>query len=152
MGSQAKHSTTGYGLLANGASGRWEVALDESLDRDNDWILEIEGPNVYLALCVDDLDLIPMALSVLQPALYNNERPKRAALTLGALGPAMVSLLRDDEQPLRCFLVVEPQAGSTLRLTLDAEDMRMLADALHQVSEVLPAEPQESHQPVKTEQ
>src|SRR5205085_10299381 len=57
--------TNGLGLLANGSSRRWDVAVDESLDRD-EWSFEIEGPQTYLVFQLQDLNVIPAALAFLR--------------------------------------------------------------------------------------
>jgi hypothetical protein len=139
------HRTTEeWGLLAYGSSRRWDIAVDESLDGDA-WTLEIDGPQVYLALQLPDLKVIPAALHFLQSGPRSNQtrelgndRHQDAALTLGWFASAPVALVWDNEDFLRCFIVIGPQSQSTLRLSLDAEDIQMLTDALRQVAEDLP--------------
>lgn len=134
MNNKDDQLTEGLGLVANGSSGRWHVAVDESLDR-NEWSLELDGPQTYLVLQLQDLKVIPNALRFLQAG----PRPgNESALTLGLFGSASVSLLWDNEDFPRCFLVIGPEAGSTLRLSLGAEDIQMLIEALRQVVEDLP--------------
>src|SRR6266852_8600945 len=89
--------TPEFGLLANGASGRWTVAVDESLDCD-EWSLEIEGPQVYLVFQLDDLSLPGQIHRLLQAELQRHEpRPPGIPtgnddpLFLGHLGSASVS-------------------------------------------------------------
>jgi hypothetical protein len=139
------HRTTEeWGLLACGSSHRWDIAVDESLDGDA-WSLEIDGPQAYLLLRLSDLKVIPAALHFLQSGPgsnqtreLGNDRPPDAALTLGWFASASVALVWDNEDFPRCFIVIGPQAQSTLRLSLDAEDIQMLTDALRQVAEDLP--------------
>ncbi len=49
-------------------------------------------------------------------------------------------MIWDDEEAPRCFFVVGPDAQSTLRLSLDREDIQMLIEAFEQVVEDLPTE------------
>jgi hypothetical protein len=37
-----------YGLVANGSSGAWQVAVDETLRGTQQWFAQLEGPNCYL--------------------------------------------------------------------------------------------------------
>jgi hypothetical protein len=136
----------GSGLLASGSSRRWEVAVDESLDRD-EWSVEIEGPQAYLVFQLRDLGTIPEALDFLRagpqqgPVRGRHERPAgEHELNLGRFGSAPVSLVWDDEDFPRCFIIVSPNARSTLRLSLDSEDIQMLIEALDQTVKSLPQE------------
>jgi hypothetical protein len=132
MGQQAERSAGSYGLSANGTSPWWDVAIDESLDREGEWSAEIEGPNVYLVLRLRDLQVIAEAVRFL------GSPDAGGTLVLGKFGAASVSLEWDNEPPLRCFLVIGPRARSTMRLSLDGEDVRMLREALRQVEADLP--------------
>jgi hypothetical protein len=131
------------GLLANGTSARWDVSVDEYFDRA-EWLLEIEGPQTYLVFQLRELSAVREALDFLRSAPLhtsgNNGRASSAAegaLILGRFGSASVSLVWDNENFPRCFLVIGPKARSTFRLSLDAEDIQMLAQALEQVVEDL---------------
>jgi hypothetical protein len=133
MGQQTERLAGSYGLLANGTSRRWDVAIDEALDREGEWAAELEGPNVYLVLRLRDLQVITEAIRFLE------ESPEEGGtLSLGKFGASAASLEWDNEPPLRCFLAIGPKAKSTLRLCLDGEDVRMLREALRQVAADLP--------------
>jgi hypothetical protein len=124
------------GLLANGSCGRWDVAVDESLEGDK-WFLEIEGPRTYLVFQLRDLAVIPKLLRFLQsgPGL---DSPDEKALGLGEFGAQSVCLSWENEEIQRCFLIIGPNAGFCLRLTFEEEDIQMLREALVQVVEELP--------------
>jgi hypothetical protein len=128
------------GLLGFGSSRCWELAVDEALDRD-EWSLEIEGPQTYLVFQLQGLHILPAALDFLQsayPGKVYRRHDDESSLTLGRFGSATVSLVWDNEDVPRCFIVVGPRARSTLRLTLDEEDIRMWIKALKQVVDELP--------------
>src|SRR5262245_64933289 len=143
MNQEIDQPTPRLGLLANGSSRRWDVAVDEPLDGD-EWSLELDGPQTYLVFQLRDLKVISEAVRFLQsrpssdPASRRDEEADVAELTLGRFGSAAVSLIWDNEDFPRCFLVIGPKARSTLRLSLDAEDIRMLSEALRQVMNDLP--------------
>jgi hypothetical protein len=133
-----------WGLLANGSSGRWDIAVDEAWDRE-EWSLTIEGPRTHLAFQLQDLSVIPTALRFLQEGLHawqgldrTGSKAGEDALTLGRFGSASVSLRWDNEDFPRCFIVIEAQAGSTMFISLDATDVQMLIEALQQVVQDLP--------------
>jgi hypothetical protein len=127
-------------LLANGSSGRWDVAVDESVD-GSDLSMELENGPVYLFFKLQSLENVRQAFAYLRSGPDRSRRDDEQSLRLGHFGSSTVSLIWDDEDPLRCFLVIGPSALSTLRLTLDGEDIRSLLAALEQVVEDLPPEP-----------
>jgi hypothetical protein len=136
----------GLGLLACGSSRLWSVDVDESFDGDS-WWMDLDGPQTYLVFQLRDLQVVPKALLFLRASLHphRTDTPRKwseaeDALPLGRFGSASVSLLRDNEDVPRCFIVVGGKARSTLRLSLDAADMQMLIDALQQVLDDLPRE------------
>ncbi len=134
-------SETDLALLANGSSGPWQVDVDESIERANDWSVTIEGPQTYLAFQLTDLAVIPEIISFLERGLAGRldpPKPDRATLgpqLLGKFGSYSVSLVWDNEDFPRCFLVIGPQARSTMHLSLSETDIRMLLDAFRQVAE-----------------
>src|SRR5437879_2874848 len=137
------------GLLANGASPRWDVAVDESVDGAHS--LELDGKHVYLVFQLKHSRVIREAVRFLQPGMRGSEPKNRHAceeteMLLGSFGSASVSLLWDNEDVSRCFLVIGPKARATLRLSLDAEDIEMLGDALEQVMKELRPAPTKRRQ------
>ena len=59
-------------------------------------------------------------------------RPSPAEERSTSPGHAAVALIWDDEDFPRSFLIIGPRARSTLRLTFEADDIRMLSAALQQ--------------------
>lgn len=138
--------TESLGLLASGSCRAWHIDLDESLDGKH-WYLELDGPNSYLVLQLKNLQVIPAALTFFQSGLRRSQLKIPAGpekgdreLCLGKFGAASVSLLWDDEEGLRCYLVIGSRAHATLRLTLFMEDIEMLIDALGQATNDLSEE------------
>jgi hypothetical protein len=132
MNDDLNRRTSRLGLLASAAAHRWELAVDEALDR-NDWSLEVEGPQIYLVFQLEDLRALPAALRFLESGPDGE-----GTLTLGRFGSASVSLLWDNEDFRRCFLVVGPKARSTLRVSLGAEDIDMVIQALRRLLKQIP--------------
>ena len=124
-------STKGWGLLANGHAGQWHIDIDVS-DVGDEWSMQIDGPKTYLRFSLLDLQVVPKVLDYLRAGQDSD------GVTLGQFGLMAVSIIRDDEFARRWFLILTGEAGVTARLTLDAEDVEALADALQQVREDLP--------------
>jgi hypothetical protein len=133
MNKKNEKVTERLGLLANGSSRRWDIAVDET-GRRNEWLMEIEGPQTYLVFRLRELKVIAAALRFLQEADEGNG----AALRLGRFGSASASLMWDNEDFPRCFLIIGPRARSTLRVSLEGEDIEMFIEALQQVVKDLP--------------
>ncbi len=131
--------------MAFSSSGPWDLTIDESLDQEDKWTAEIEGPNVYISFNIRDLKVIQEALAFLQRR--NLDRPdqdlnasstSQAELTLGKFGSNSIILIWDNEDFIRCFLVVGPRANSTMRLTLSGDEIEMLAKAFEKIANELP--------------
>jgi hypothetical protein len=148
MNEKTDQPAEGLGLLAHGSSQRWDIAVDQSLDRD-EWSLEIDGPQAYLVFQLRDLEVIREALRFLKsgPPLNRGKGRRQGgeerALHLGRFGSASVSLLWDNEDFVRCFLVIGPKARSTLRLSLEERDVQMFTEALQQVLNDISPNPNE---------
>ncbi len=130
--------------LASGTSARWGVVINEVLDRE-EWEIEIESPQVYLVFQLAELSAVGAALAFLRTGPRSTQRPNsldkqrdKAEITLGRFGSASVSLVWDNEDFLRCFLIVSQEGCSTLRLSFYEEDIGMLIEALEQVVQDLP--------------
>lgn len=134
------------GLLANGTSPRWDVAVDESIGEGEYWA-DLEGPNVYLYCQLSRLSSVRRMLEFFKRRAAAAERGQAVrrggeedSLTLGKFAGAAVSLIGDDEDPWRCFLVVGARGKSSLRITFVQDDVTALIQALEQVVEDLPRE------------
>jgi hypothetical protein len=147
MNDKVTQPAEGFGLLANGSSRRWDIAVDESLDRE-EWSLEIDGPQVYVVFQLKDLKVIPAALRFLQAGIKakrsqagGRRHENESDLSLGKFGSASVSLAWDNEDFPRCFLIIGPRARATLRLSFEGDDIQMLIEALGEVVKDLPEAP-----------
>jgi len=137
----AEQQAPRFGLLANGSSSQWDVAVDESLDQEGEWLLELDGPSTYLAFRIRNLGVIGRIIDFFQRHLsrpVGGKQPKWSqqddAILLGTLGQANVSLLWDNEDVPRCFILVDPEGVGAIRLSIQRDDIEMLLEALHQVA------------------
>jgi hypothetical protein len=126
-----------FGLLACGSSGVWSVDIDESSDREGEWFLDIEGPRVYLNFPVRDLGIVPQVIAFLQLPPAARSTPN-GSLTVGTFRDGPVTLVWDDEDFPRCFVVIGTGANGTVRLSLHEEDIKMLLEAFRRAGEDLP--------------
>jgi hypothetical protein len=115
------------GLMAVGSSDSWEVAVDESLDKDRQWEAEIEGPKFYITFSLRNLRILHDALAYLQSRILNEgvvtpNSTKDHGLTLGEFGKSNVTLIWDNEGFDRCFFIIQSSGNSAIRLTLLGED------------------------------
>jgi hypothetical protein len=99
-----------------------------------------------LVFQLDDLAILRKALHFLQSDTQSQEsredrqrHGQEDTLILGHFGSDPVSLRRDNEDFIRYFLVVGFRANSTLHVSLFAEDIQKIIEALCQVVEDIPA-------------
>ena len=137
--SEKDEADDGLTLLANGASGPWDVSIDSS---DNETLFaHIEGPSVYLYFNIASIDIVGRTLRFLQkqpPEAFRfqgkfSPRPN-GTLNVGRFGRASINLTWDDEFEDRCFLIVGVSGKKSLRFSLAGEQIKHLKSALEQVS------------------
>lgn len=112
-----------FGLLANGSSGAWEIALDEALSGAERWRAQIEGPSVSLQFEVPSLDIVGKIARLLATRSAKTKRPSNGSkrggsVVLGGNNLVPMSLVKDDEYDDRFFFVVGPPDGLTVRLVI----------------------------------
>jgi hypothetical protein len=128
------------GLAANGTSGGWEVAVDETLAGREKWFAQIEGPSLSLYFQISSPGAVQGMIRFLEQC-----RPAKAEAPHSPVGDgskriggshwASVHLLRDAERPEGCFLTVGPSARPCARFFLTGEDVASLTRALKQAQE-----------------
>ena len=119
-----QHDETQFGLLANGSSGQWEIALDEAASGVGRWRVQIEGPAVTFAFAVSAPSIIREMIRFLGPrqsgskAESNGTAERARSLSVGKDKGTPVALVRDDEYEDRFFLVAG-RAGLSRRAVRD---------------------------------
>lgn len=121
-----------FGLLANGSSGPWEIAIDESLSGSDRWFAQIEGPVVSFSFEIPSLNVIGKMVDFLSSLMPRNE-----SLSIGKDKKVPIILVKDDEYKDRFFLVVGSMASPMVRFVIAGKDVMNIADALRQVQEDL---------------
>jgi hypothetical protein len=128
------------GLVANGSSALWDVAIDETIAGKQRWFASIEGPNGSLYFEIASPQVVEDALRFLERGPDPRKKARGDTLRLGKFQRASVTLLWDDEYRDRCFLVLGASNRPGVRLSLDAQQVAMLLEALRQVREDLAAQ------------
>lgn len=136
MNPDAHEQRNTFWAVACGSSGGWSVDLDESFDRTF-WLLQLDGPHVYFSCELRDLAAIRAVVEYLRAG-----RDQGEGLPLDPYGATDVCFHWDNEgPPPRCFLIIGATTHRVVRVTLLAEDIAALIQALEQVLEDLPDEP-----------
>ncbi|HEY7424949.1 MAG TPA: hypothetical protein VH682_12030 [Gemmataceae bacterium] len=131
------------GLLANGSSGEWEVAIDEATSGVERWYAQIEGPAVSFYFEIPSLDIVGEMLRFLErgPVVAkrspNGSDERNGSLVIGKDKKAPITLLKDDEYQDRFFLLVGPTDSPMVRFTIAGMNVLKLTEALRQVQEDL---------------
>jgi hypothetical protein len=119
---------------------RWIVEIDEG-PAGEDWQLEIDSPEIYLSCQVSDRTVLERAITLLDSSLTvrmpkkQKFTRKRDEVSLGRFNGNAVQLLRDDEDFIRCFIVIGQQARSTMRISLDEARIQAFLEALRKALE-----------------
>lgn len=122
------------GLLALGAAGRWEVALDETLSGAERHYLYLEGPSISCHCEIASTALVGAMIRFLEPNLAPSNE---TSLVLGKDTLAPIALVKDDEYADRYFVVVGPPERPIVQWTIAGTEVAQLADALRQAQEDL---------------
>ena len=132
-----------FGLLANGSSGEWEVAIDEATSGVERWYAQIEGPAVSFYFEIPSLDIVSKMLrfferdSATTNGSSNGSEDQNGALVIGKEKKSPITLVTDDEYRDRFFLVLGPLDSPMVRFTLAGMDVAKITEALRQVQEDL---------------
>jgi hypothetical protein len=138
-----KGSEESVGLLALGASGPWEVAIDETLTGPARYFAQIEGPSVclYFSLATGKANkAIEEALDFFVHSRNSGAKAfadSGATLSLAKNADTKISLTRDDESDDRYFLVIEAKSGLRIQLTVADDDLNHIVNALQDAKDDL---------------
>ena len=131
------------GLLANGSSGSWDVAIDATASEPVRWYAQIEGPSAAFYFEISSVAIVGKMLQFLKPRSKTAKRPSNGiaessgALVVGKDKKTPVTLIKDDEYDDRFFLAIGPTDNPVVRFIIAGEDVQNLAKALHQTDEDL---------------
>ena len=129
-----------FGLLANGSSGDWEIAIDETTSGDDRWFAQIEGPSVSIYFEIESVDLVGKMIRFFGPRgglPVNGSAKRNGPLVLSKDKKSPVVLLKDDESDGRFFILVGPTDSLTVRFTIDHDGATQIVEALRQAKEDL---------------
>lgn len=136
------------GLVANGSSKSWDVAVDHTTTAPERWFIQLESRSLYLYFEIEHPRVIDRALSFVERRLQCSKDVKEPSkcvgsneeLTLGNLDGLPIALLGDGEYSDRCFIMIGKSPQSCCRFSIIGDDLRQLLTALRQVSDELKSE------------
>lgn len=139
-GSITNQHNNKIGLLANGSSGPWEIAIDETISGKDRWFAQLEGPSIYVYFEISSPRIIDDVIAYLRDG--NGRAPsqptsRNGKLKVGGDKHVTVSLVRDDEFSDRVFLVIGSNSSPIVRYTIAGTDINKIVEALRQVKEDL---------------
>ena len=120
------------GLIANGSSGSWEVAIDETTSGATRWFAQFEGPTAVFYFEIASPDVVAEILRFIEAS-----EAKGKDLVIGTDQRMPVTLVKDDEYADRFFLIAGPSVSPTVRYTLTGSDIADIASAIRQAQQDL---------------
>jgi hypothetical protein len=129
--------------LANGSSGPWEIAIDETTSGADRFYAQIEGPSVTFYFEIPSLDIPGKMARFLEPHQAPTKESSMGplegsgSLVIGKDKKTPITLVKDDEYDDRFFLLVGPVDSPTVRFVIAGMDVAKIADALRQVQQDL---------------
>lgn len=137
---QPENDNECFGLMANGSSGEWAVAVDETIKGPERWFVQLEGPSVYFSFEVPSPEMISTALDFLGGSSSPKGPHARISAEIGSLvlgkhRQTPVVLVRDDEYKDRYYLVVGEEADVVVRFTIAGQGLKDIQEALRQAME-----------------
>jgi hypothetical protein len=141
-----QRNNASFGLLANGSSGPWDVAIDEAISGPDRWWAQIEGRSVTFSFEIASPDIVGKMVRFLQRRRLPAKEPptlsieRNGSLVISKDKKIPITLVRDDEYDDRFFFVVGPMDSPTVRFVIAGSDVVKIADALRQVKEDLEEE------------
>ncbi|HUY87818.1 MAG TPA: hypothetical protein VMV10_03695 [Pirellulales bacterium] len=120
-------------LLANGASGSWEIAIDETASGAGRWWAQIEGPTATFYFEIPGVDIVGKMIEFLEHAQASLQRA--CSLVISKPKENRVALVKDEEYADRFFLTLGSSEKPLARFVLTGPDVSQIAAALRQVQE-----------------
>lgn len=125
-------------LLANGASGSWEIAIDETASGGGRWWAQIEGPAAKFYFEIADVDIVAKMIDFIEHAQASSQTA--CSLVIGKPKENRVALVKDQEYADRFFFKLGPSDKPLAEFVLCNADIKEIAAALRQVQEDLDEE------------
>ncbi len=128
-----------FGLLANGSSGPWEIAIDETTSGADRFYAQIEGPSVTFYFEIPSVDILGKMARFLVPHQAPTKESSTGSLAgggslvIGKDKKSPITLVKDDEYEDRFFLLVGPVDSPVVRFVIAGMDAVKIVDALRQV-------------------
>ncbi len=139
-----KTKTVPFGLLSNGSSGPWEVAIDEATVGAARWWMQVEGPAVSLYFEISTPKIVHAIIDLLDPnsrlAEIGANGSHRNTLKIGKDKKTPVSIINDDEYDDRTYVIIGPSDSPIVRVNLCGDEKKHFVEALRQAAEEIDVE------------
>jgi hypothetical protein len=138
-----RSNVASFGLLANGSSGPWEIAIDETTSGPDRFYAQIEGPSATFYFEIPSVDIVGKMVRFLEPHQVPTRRSSISSLggsgwlVIGKDKKTPITLVKDDEYEDRFFLLVGPMDSPIVRFVIAGTDVVKIADALRQIEQDL---------------
>lgn len=120
------------GLMAYGKAKDWEFSIDETIEGEDRWFAQIEGPSLSLYFEIPSPQMVIELASFLDSQEHASlNDPKE--IEIGHFNGSPVRILRDDEFQDRCFLTIQSNEMSNVRVTLLGDDLDAISNAVRQI-------------------
>ena len=138
-----RSNVASFGLLANGSSDPWEIAVDQTTSGPDRFYAQIEGPAIAFYFEIPSMDIVGKMARFLEPRAASAKASSvaslmgRDSLAIGTDKKTPITLVKDNEYEDRFFLVVGPMDSPTVRFVIAGMDVVKIADALRQIEQDL---------------
>ena len=139
-----KTKTVPFGLLSNGSSGPWEIAIDEATTGPARWWMQVEGPAISLYFEISTPKIVHAIIALLDPNSRLDEieanGSHRNTLKIGKDKKTPVSIVNDDEYDDRAFVLFGPTDSPIVRVNICGDDKKHFVEAIRQAAEEIDVE------------
>lgn len=125
--------TEATGHVASGSSGDWSIAVDRTMGARPRYSMELESSRAYVRFQLVNRQVVASMHDYLRRVAGAATLTDDGSLVVGTGGQSQDLLVWDDESHDRCFLMVGFGGKSLVRITLLAEDIDAISDALGQL-------------------
>ena len=129
------------GLVANVSVGKWDIAIDQTLNGPEKWFAQIEGPSLYLYFQIGGPRTVECLVCFLeqhtsgdQHLSGNGKHGCDNELKLSCPGNLPVAIFWDGEGVNRCYFSMGTSSDAHMRCGVFGDDLDDLTEALRQLS------------------
>jgi hypothetical protein len=131
--SPAAQDADRVGLAAIGSNGGWCVSIDETTSGRWRCFLEIDGPAAYVRVPIESPEIVGKMLEYLTEPRHSDASARSGDFVIAGAKGDDFTLVRDDEFPDRCFLIVQTKSKTVVRITIGGDDWHAFIRAVREL-------------------